>query len=60
MVSITTASLVLAAYAIQPGPVQDVAVRDGKAYVVVDHYFDGPRPPVYVYDLSLASAAALN
>ena len=45
---------------IQPGPVQDMAVRDGRAYIVVDHNLDEPRPPLYVYNLYAASTAAVN
>jgi hypothetical protein len=51
---------VLAVYAIRPGPVQDMAVREGRAYVVVDHNLDEPRPPLYVYDLSMASTTSVN
>ena len=51
---------VRAVLAIRPGPVQDIAVRDGRAYVVVDHDLDEPRPPLYVYDLAMAYTAALN
>lgn len=51
---------VLAVYAIRPGPVQDMAVKDGRAYVVVDHNLDEPKPPVYVYDLTMPATAAMN
>jgi len=42
---------VLAVYGIEPGPVADLAVRDQRAYVVVDHNLDEPKPPLFVYDL---------
>ncbi|NNC63673.1 MAG: hypothetical protein HKN84_02725 [Gammaproteobacteria bacterium] len=74
MVSIRTASLVLAAVILVAGYVVvdtrlgayivlDVvgAIGDEEPdFLVVDHNLDEPRPPVYVHDLSLASAAALN
>ncbi|MEM8713456.1 MAG: hypothetical protein AAGG01_21130 [Planctomycetota bacterium] len=42
---------VAAVYGIKGGPVADLAVRDGRAYVVVDHNYTEPRPPMYVYEL---------
>ena len=47
---------VTAVFGITPAPVADLAVRDRKAYVVVDHNYNEPRPPVYVYDLSEGNA----
>lgn len=38
-------------WGIAPGTVADLAVRDGKAYVVVDHNYLDEKPPVYVYEL---------
>ncbi|MEM1209536.1 MAG: hypothetical protein AAGI54_09730 [Planctomycetota bacterium] len=40
-----------AVWGITPGAVADLAVRDGKAYVVVDHNYLDEKPPVYVYEL---------
>lgn len=42
---------VTAVYGIVGAPVADLAVHDGRAYVVVDHNYDEPRPPLYVYEL---------
>ncbi|MEM9345773.1 MAG: hypothetical protein AAGB26_04055 [Planctomycetota bacterium] len=42
---------VKAVWAITPGPAADLAVRDGKAYVVVDHNYLDEKPPIYVYEL---------
>ena len=36
-------------FGIVPGPVADIAVRDGHAYVVVDHNYAEEKPPLYVY-----------
>lgn len=40
-----------AVHGIMPGPVADLAVCDGFTYVIVDHNYTEPKPPVYVYDL---------
>ncbi len=42
---------VLAVFGAEPGPAADLAVRDGRAYVVIDHNYNEPRPPLHVYDL---------
>lgn len=46
-----------AVYGIKPGPVADLAVRDGLAYVIVDHNYTEPKPPVYVYNLCAEQTA---
>lgn len=38
--------------AIEACAAADIAVRDGKAYIIVDHNYFDERPPIYVYDIS--------
>ena len=42
---------VLAVLGILPGAAADIAVRDQRAYVIIDHNYNEARPPLYVYDL---------
>ncbi|MEM8783819.1 MAG: hypothetical protein AAGE65_13320, partial [Planctomycetota bacterium] len=47
-----------AVFGLEPSAAADLSVDGGLAYVVIDHNYDEPVPPVAVYDLAGALAAS--